>query len=57
MSIGQKSVPVTASQLRKCLLTSACNSNAFIYRFSFCNEDQVHYPIFRDKETEVNNFA
>lgn len=57
MSIAQKSVPVTASQLRKYLLTSACNTNAFIYRFTFCKEDQIHYLIFIDKETEVINFA
>ena len=57
MSTAPKSVPVTACQLRKYLLTSACSTNAFIYTFAFCKEDQIHYLIFIDKETEVSNFA
>lgn len=57
MSIAPKSAPATASQLRKYLLTSACNANAFIYRSAFCKEDQIHYTICIGKETEVSNFA
>lgn len=57
MSIAQKSAPATASQLRKYLLTSACNANTFIYRSAFCKEDRIHYTICIGKETEVSNFA
>lgn len=48
---------MTISLLRKHLLTSACNNNAFIYSSAFCKEDWIHYPIFIDKETKVINFA
>lgn len=57
MSIAQKRVAVTTSQLRKYLLTSAHNTNPFIYRVTFC-KDQISYPIFIGKETEeVINLA
>lgn len=48
---------MTISLLRKHLLTSAYNNNAFIYRSAFCKEDSIHYPFFIGKETEVINFA